>query len=118
MYALVDDETGNRLGEFRDIGRFFVAEPGEYRGSAGVTCARRVPIDFEIVDVDPGAELARLPERLNRSNYFVEILSHGGGVIGSYYVASAALRGRKDAATGLVNVGVSGLVDWIPHRDA
>jgi len=114
----VDDETGNRLGEFRDIGRFFVAEPGEYRGSAGVTCATRVPIDFEIVDVDSGAELARLPERLNRSNYFVEILSHSGGVIGEYYLASAVLRGRKDTASGQVDVDVSGLVDWIPHRDA
>lgn len=118
MYALVDDETGNRLGEFRDIGTFFVAEPGEYRGSAGVTCTARVPIDFEIVDLDPGAELATLPDPRNRSNYFVQILSHGGGVIGEYYVASAVLRGRKNAASGLVNFDVSGFVDWIPHRDA
>jgi hypothetical protein len=112
----VDDETGDRLGEFRDIGRFFVAEPGEYRGSAGVTGATRVPIIFEIVDA--GAELAKLTERQNRSNYFVEILSHSGGVIGEYYVASAVLRNRKSSVSGLVNVEVSGLVDWVPHRDA
>jgi RNAse (barnase) inhibitor barstar len=118
LYALVDDETGNSMGQFRDIDRFFIAQPGEYRGSAGVTGATRVPIDFEIVDVDPGADLAKIPERVNRSNYFVEIQSHTGGVIGEYYVASALLRGRKSAASGLVNVNVSGLVDWIPHVDA
>jgi RNAse (barnase) inhibitor barstar len=118
MYALVDDETGNRLGEFRDIERFFVAEPGEYHGSASFAGEMRAPIDFEIVDVDPRAELANLPERLSRSNLIVEILSDSGGAIGGYYVASAVLRSRKDAATGQVNVGVSGLVDWIPHRDA
>jgi RNAse (barnase) inhibitor barstar len=116
MYALVDDETGNRLGEFRDIGRFFVAEPGEYRGSTSVAGATRVPIVFEIVDA--GAELTKLPERQNRSNYFIEILSRSSGVIGEYYVASAVLRDRKSAASGLVNVEVSGLVDWVPHRDA
>jgi hypothetical protein len=116
VYALVDDETGDRLGEFRDISRFFIAESGEYRGSAGVTGAARVPIVFEIVEI--GAEFAKLTERQNRSNYFVEILSHSGGVIGEYYVASAVLRNRKSPVSGLVNVEVSGLVDWVPHRDA
>lgn len=118
VYALVDDETGKRLCEFRDVDRFFVAEPGEYRGSASVAGATRAPIDFTIIDVDQSAELSKMPERLNRSNYVVEVLSVGGGVIGAYYVASAVLRGCQEARPGLVNVRVSGLADWIPHRDA
>jgi hypothetical protein len=118
VYALVDDETGDRLGEFRDIERFFAADSEEYLGSAGSPAGGRAPLDFQIVGVDPHVELANLPERLNPSNLVIDILSVDGEAIGEYYLASAVLRGREDAMTGLVNVGVSALVDWIPHRDA
>jgi RNAse (barnase) inhibitor barstar len=116
MYALVDDDTDRRLGEFSRTQGFFSAHPEDYIGSMGVPASGYKRLNFKLIDVDLCENIdAELPRGRNAANLVIQVLARDGEPIGEYYIASATLRANQDATSGATNIDVVGLVGWIPH---
>jgi hypothetical protein len=119
MYALIDDDTGRRLGEFREVRGFFAGNPEEQSLLSAVGVRERTRLDFSAIGADYVHSLREgLPGSKNPANLYVQVLAADGEPIGEYYVAAAAAVLREDARSRMIDIDISGLMDRVPHRDA
>jgi hypothetical protein len=119
MYALVDDETDRMLGRFTGMQGFFAADPGTCSDATRVVASGRKPLSFRAIGAQLTGNLGReWLDGKNTTNVVVQVLAVDGEPIGEYFVAVAVLSTHHDTTSRTIDIDISGLMDWIPHRYA